>query len=111
MAFKQRTPEGALKQLICEWLDTQKSKCVFWVTQSIGIRGRKNNSRWSCKGISDINGIWQGKPLFIEVKVSGNKPSEDQVSFIENAKRHGAIAFVAYSLDDVVKELLQTHHD
>lgn len=96
------TPEGKIKNEICTWLETQRYRCKFWVTQSIGIRGRTNNSRWSCKGVSDINGIWEGRPLFIEVKAPGNKPSDEQKEFLNDAKKHGAIAFVAYSLNEVM---------
>tara|TARA_Y100000401_G_scaffold67416_1_gene53959 strand:+ start:2207 stop:2584 length:378 start_codon:yes stop_codon:yes gene_type:complete len=54
------------------------------------------------KGISDIIGILNdGKFLAIEVKRPGNKPTPDQITFIENINKNNGLAFVAYSVDDV----------
>lgn len=56
-------------------------------------------------GITDIIGIYQGMPLAIEVKTEKGKLSEHQISFIQNFKKEGGIAFVARSVDDVEKKL------
>lgn len=56
-------------------------------------------------GIADILGIYQGRPLAIEVKTAKGKLSEYQISFIQNFKSEGGIAFVARSVDDVVNNL------
>lgn len=60
--------------------------------------------------MADINGIWVGRPLFIEVKVPGKKPTPEQQEFLEDARKHGAIAFVAHSLDEVLNELLKEEY-
>jgi len=59
----------------------------------------------SQRGISDLLGCYQGRFLALEVKRPGNKPSDDQIRFIENVKASGGIAGVVYSIDDVVELL------
>jgi hypothetical protein len=55
------------------------------------------------KGINEIIGCSpKGKFVAIEVKKPRNKPSPGQLKFIQNVKRNKGIAFVAYSLDDVL---------
>jgi penicillin-binding protein-related factor A (putative recombinase) len=56
------------------------------------------------KGISDILGCThQGKFLAIEVKMPKKKPSPEQLEFLDKVNLRGGIGFVAYSLDDVIK--------
>jgi len=57
------------------------------------------------KGAPDIIGIYQGRLLGIEVKVPRGQPSENQKQFIAAINRAGGIAFVARSVDDVIKAL------
>ena len=57
------------------------------------------------KGITDICGIYQGKPLYIEVKGPRGKTSQAQLNFLANAIDQGAVAFVADSLDVVIDQL------
>ena len=45
--------------------------------------------------------------MFIEVKTAKGRPSPEQIRFIELAKRSGALAGIAYSVEDakeIVKE-------
>lgn len=55
------------------------------------------------KGHSDLYGVLPntGRVIYIEVKVKPNKPSREQLNFIEAMKKQGAIAGVCYSVDDV----------
>ena len=59
----------------------------------------------STVGCPDILGIYKGKFLGIEVKTKSGKLSERQALFIEQINLEGGIAFVARSVDDVIKEL------
>jgi len=93
------TPEGQIKKEICEWLEAHR--IFFWVTQSVGIAGRKNNSRFAGKGVSDINAVINGRFVAIEIKAPGGKVSDDQTEFQEKTRKAGGIAFVARSLTDV----------
>ncbi len=57
------------------------------------------------KGVSDILGCFKGRLLAIEVKAPGYHPSQDQVIFIDNVNEAGGIAFIAYSVEDVIENL------
>lgn len=82
-----------------------------WKNQSVGIydvaKGvyRKPRSPHHKKGVSDIIGIYKNRPLFIEVKRPGGKVSDEQLLFLTEAAKNGAIAILATSVDDVAKEL------
>lgn len=54
-------------------------------------------------GRPDINACYRGRCIRIEVKTPdhGNKPSKAQELDIKKWRKAGALAFVAYSLDDV----------
>ncbi len=57
------------------------------------------------RGISDIIGIYQGRFLAIEVKTPKGKLTDSQRAFIQRVNREGGIAFVARSVEDVIKHL------
>lgn len=58
------------------------------------------------KGICDILGVWRdGRFLAIEIKKPGGVVSPHQKKFIERMNKEGGIAFVAYSVDDVIRKL------
>ena len=59
----------------------------------------------SAKGVSDILGCYRGRLLAIEVKTRKGKLSEHQDRFIQSVIANGGIAFVARSVDDVIKHL------
>lgn len=66
------------------------------------------------KGFTDLFGVLPAEhsksgaamPVFIEVKVKPNKPSPEQVKFIEEQRAKGAIAGVVYSIDELWALLL-----
>jgi hypothetical protein len=54
-------------------------------------------------GVPDIVGVLpDGRFLGIEVKLPGKKPTLLQEAWIEAVNRHKGIAFIAYSVDDVI---------
>lgn len=57
------------------------------------------------RGVSDIIGVFNGRFLAIEVKAAGGRVTPEQERFIETVRRHGGIAFVARSIDDVIEGL------
>lgn len=57
------------------------------------------------KGVSDIIGCREGVFLAIEVKRWPLRPTPDQVQFIHKVRAAGGVAFVAYSVIDVIKAL------
>ena len=106
------TPEGIVKNAICSWLSTQG--CFFFIHDSVGVfdpvrkRFRVNNSPYRVRGVADILGIWNGKPLAIEVKSEKGKLSEHQKLFLLRWQQAGGIAIVARSIDEVRVNLKQT---
>lgn len=65
--------------------------------------------KFSHKGISDILGIANeamgGKLIAVECKHGYNKPTEEQLQFINEVRKRGGIGIIAYSLSDVEKVL------
>ena len=59
----------------------------------------------STRGVSDIIGIYKGRPLAIEVKTAKGKLSEHQERFLTRWKNEGGIAIVARSVEDVEQGL------
>lgn len=58
------------------------------------------------KGFSDIVGVLAGgRALFIEVKMGNNKPTALQEMFLEEMREQGALAFVAWGIEDVKEAL------
>lgn len=41
----------------------------------------------------------------METKAPGNKATEEQLDFLARARAHGNIALIAYSVEDVAKEI------
>lgn len=62
--------------------------------------------RFGFPGCPDIIGQLKcGRALYVEVKRPSGRVGPEQAAFIEMAARHGAVALVARSVDDVVRAL------
>lgn len=102
--------EKQIQNAILEYLSFLP-ECKAWTNQSTGIYDakagcyRSNKGRFTNKGVSDIIGIYRGKMLCIEVKSKKGKLAPHQEMFLQEMKRHGAIAFVARSVNDVAEVL------
>ena len=59
----------------------------------------------SAKGVPDILGCYKGRLIGIEVKTPRGVVSGDQERFIKNLNEAGGLAFVARSVEDVIKGL------
>ena len=57
------------------------------------------------KGMTDIVGVLNGVPLFIEVKVGKDKLRPEQEAVAEKIKKAGGKWILARSLDDVIFEM------
>ena len=56
------------------------------------------------KGFSDLFGFRNdGQIFFIEVKKPGGRVRDDQYKFIDVVKQNGALAGIAYSVEDALK--------
>ena len=55
------------------------------------------------KGFSDLFAVKDGRVYFIECKVKPNKPTPEQLNFIERMIQQGCAAGIAYSVEEAVK--------
>lgn len=102
--------ESQIQEQILDWLSFQ-TNCMTWRNNNVGIydpktKGFRRMPKYCRRGVSDILGIWHGKPLAIEVKSKTGKLSDAQKSFLDDFKAHGGITIVARSIEDVCAVLL-----
>lgn len=70
-------------------------------------KGRVNVVRLAKAGTADITGCSKdGRFLAVECKIKPNKPTELQEKYLEEIRKRGGIALVAYSLDDIINAKL-----
>lgn len=55
------------------------------------------------KGHSDLVAYKNGEAYFIETKIHPNKPTKEQLNFIEQMIKQGCAAGVAYSVEDAIQ--------
>ena len=92
------TPEGDVLKQIKDYL---ARRGIFFFRCNTGRRGGVS---FGIKGAPDIVGILpNGRFLAIEVKSPAGKASEAQMSFLSEILQNGGLAFVARSVDDVVR--------
>lgn len=101
--------EKDIQNLILQWLMMQRD-CMAWQNDNVGIydsarKVYRSRPKYALAGIADILGIWRGLPLAIEVKRPGGKVSPLQTAFLDRFELNGGISIIAYSLDDVLREL------
>lgn len=108
--MQKKEKESDLQKLVLDYLSHQPG--LYWRQNQGGIvASYKGKSRFfrfaSIKGIADIIGIKppNGQMVALELKIKPNKPSLEQLEFIEMVKSHGGIAGVCYSLEDVIEIL------
>jgi len=63
-----------------------------------------NKGMYGTNGIADIIACKNGRYIAIEVKRQGNTPTLLQERWLEDVQDVGGIAFVAYSIQDVIRE-------
>jgi hypothetical protein len=65
--------------------------------------GNQHMMRLANAGTADITGCSKdGRFLAVECKIGKNKTTDLQNAYLEEVKKRGGIARVAYSLDDVI---------
>ena len=74
------------------------------LSSRVNNMGVYRNGRWTKssmrKGFPDIQGVYAGKCIYIEVKYGKDKLSEDQKNFLNEAHKCGAKCYVAKNFDD-----------
>ncbi len=104
----KKLKESDIEKQILHWLSL--NKIFAWKTKTVGTfdptsRRFRSTPKHYMKGVSDIIGIWGRRPLAIEVKRPKCYPSPEQRVFMQSFNDAGGIAFVARSIEDVVKNL------
>ena len=62
--------------------------------------------RFGFLGAPDLHGVMNdGRALFVECKRAGGRLTDDQDKFLNDMRRVGAVAFMATSVEDVMREL------
>lgn len=71
--------------------------------------GKKRMVKMGMAGLPDILGVQRGtgRLIAIEVKRPGRKPTDIQQRMLQELTDHGALAFVATSIEDVQQHLSQ----
>lgn len=102
--FKIPAPlEKDIQKSIIEYLGAKRVFCWKEHSGGLPINNGENFMPIGLKGKSDILGVLKGgRFLAIEVKRPGGKISPAQEEFIQNINLEGGLAFVAYSIDDVI---------
>ena len=87
------TPETAVKSAIKDFLRLQG----IWFHHNLAGIG-------SARGLSDLTGIYKGRPLYIEVKAPGRKvkPNSSQEGFLQNVHERGGIAIEADGIEALI---------
>ena len=102
--------EKDIQNLILQWLNLSGPSVMAW-RQNAGMiftqdgEGKTKGIKLGMVGISDIIGIWHGKPLAIEVKQPRKNPTAYQLKFLNDFTIAGGIGLVAHSLEEVQEEL------
>jgi len=98
------TQESDLVRVTLQWLRLVGIPCF---RNNTGAYKRGNGwIRYGSKGSGDILGILPGgRWLSIELKVGKNKPSKDQLEFMDMISSHGGVAFAAWSIDEVIERI------
>jgi len=106
----KRQPESLIKSAILNFLSLKGIFC--WINKSQGTWDparkifRKNNSAHEIKGVADILGIMpDGRLLAIEVKSKTGHLTPEQRRFIDAVNNRNGLAFVARSIEDVLKHI------
>ena len=96
--------ELKLQHSLVNFLRLQGVFC--WINfQPLIRRGQMKMYHWSSTGVADILGIYDGKPLAIEVKYGKGKTTKRQGEFLDKFEEEGGIAIVARSIEDIAVKL------
>ena len=100
-------PETELIRQIREYLRLRgavTTRVNSGMTVIEGERGRRM-IRGAEAGTADILVCFNGRYVAIECKVGDNKPTKLQNEFLSSVREAGGIAFAAWSIEDVDREL------
>ncbi len=102
-----KNKEQDIQKSIIDYLRLKKYVIIKHHSTGFTVReGKSVAFRYGEKGVSDLIACAPWMQFWaIEVKRKYGKPTEDQLDFIARVNKNGGVAFVAYSIDDVIKKV------
>lgn len=107
MAIKKSTDnsEKDIERDILDWINRHPNGFAFKVN-TVGIYDSVNKNYrklglFSLTGTADIIGIWNQRPLAIEVKKKGGRINKSQQGFINKWRKCGGLGLIAFDLSEV----------
>lgn len=104
--YSKSQPENAVKKHVLQYLAYQRE----WFGFSV-YNGATYDPKAGCfraktgigqrKGVSDLIGMWNGQFMAVEIKTPTGVVSEHQKLFIDDVIRHGGLAVVIRSVDEM----------
>ncbi len=91
--MSKQTPEGELKKKVKDYLKSIGVYSFMPVQTMYGTRAL------------DLIVCYKGLFISIETKVKPNKPTKQQLKVMNAIREAGGLAFVAYSLEDVKRQM------
>ena len=91
-------PAGSLEKTIVKAI-------LAWLNGLPGCYARKRHGGMANPGEPDITACLSGRRIEIEVKRPGGKPTRLQLAHLDRWRESGAVAFVAYSREEVKEEM------
>jgi hypothetical protein len=105
--FKDKKPATKLESEVSRHVKQYlRGRNIYHLRLNSGKIFYKNNWIHLCpEGTPDLFCLYKGKAVFIETKRVGEKSTEEQLRTHEFIVRSGGWMIVAYTLDDLVREL------
>lgn len=98
--------ERDIQKAIMDYLEIKKYKVIKF--SSVGIWNRKTEHYipQRQRGVSDLICCSpEGRFVAIEVKMKPNKPTDEQLEFIQSINLRGGIGLIVYSIDEIMENL------
>jgi hypothetical protein len=98
-------------KLLREAYQPKESEIKNSIRKYLALRGIFCFNQWqgqfSVPGVPDLIGLipGSGRMLAIEVKRPGHNPTDKQQAFLDQINKHGGVAFVATSVEEVERKL------
>jgi len=100
--------ENDIQNTVLEYLNLNKKikGYFFWRANTIGVYDSVNKSfrrlpKYTIKGAPDINLIWNGQYIGLEIKQKGTYQSKEQKEFEQFVKDVGGEYYVIRSIDNL----------
>jgi len=98
--------EIEIQNSICEYLTVKKH--FFWRCNNVPIfdatkKTFRRMPKYSMKGVADIIILYQGRAIFLEVKMPKRYQSRHQKEFEKGVTDAGSCYHLVTSIDDVIK--------